>query len=576
MKKFIFIITLLTAFSFEVIGQKNFFVIIESDSLQAEAIAFKNQSVDSAEFQRHINNIYGRLYREGYITAHVETRYQKGDTIFLKVYAGPPYQLARLGKGNVPEELLNKTDFREKFFLDRPFNYKEITRLFNRLLAYTENNGYPFASVKLDSIDLNDHEFQASIKYEAGPFITFDTIKVTGTSKTKLKFLSAYLRLLPGKPFEFDKIEQATAKLGKLPFLKPVDEGFLTFQNNQAIYHLNLNRRKVNQLDGIIGVLPNEQEDNKLLITGQFDLKLYDLFSSGKSLEFTWQRLKVQSQSLNAVYYHPNLLGAPLSFSFGFNLLKEDSTFLNRHMNLNAYFDPGRLGTYHIFAVDKSASTLSSLDFVGTNEFPSVLDFDITSYGLGYEWSNLNDVIAPTKGLSINFKGQLGNKRIRRNANLNPLLYDTINLNSVQYQLNFSLNQYHPFGKKWVLNTRLTGGKVFNDRLFLNDLFRVGGLKSLRGFNENFFFASEYLLTNVNLQYYLDEQSFLLLFYDQSYLVNESTNFDMEDYPSGLGVGLNFTTNTGIFSFIYALGRSSNQPFSFSLSKIHFGYISRF
>ena len=576
LRKLISIILFSVAFSLLANGQKKYFVITKNTPVAAEGISFKNQSIDSAEFHRYLNNVYGQLYQNGYITATVEPQRRQGDTIVLKVDPGLSYKLAFLKKGNVPEELLNKIDYREKFFLDKPFNYSQIAKLFNRLLAYTENNGYPFASIKLDSLALNDNEFRASIKYESGPYITFDSIKVDGNSRTKLTFLSSFLKIMPGKPFEFAKIDQAIERLGRLPYIEPVDAGYLTFQNNQATYHLNLNRRKVNQLDGIIGVLPNEREGNRLLITGQFDLKLYDLFASGKSLEFNWQRLQVQSQSLDATYYHPNLLRAPLSFSVGFNLLKQDTTFLNRHLDLNIYFDPGKSGTYHVFVQDKFASTLSSLDFLDINESPDVLDFDLTSYGLGYEWGNLNDIITPTRGMRVSLNGQLGNKRIRRNANLSPAIYDTIDLNSVQYQLNFAFDQYHRVGKKWVLNTRLTGGKVFNDQLFLNDLYRVGGLRSLRGFNESFFFASEYLLANINLKYYLDAQSFLLFFYDQSYLANKATNFDITDYPAGLGAGLNFSTNSGIFSFVYALGRSNEQPFSFNLSKIHFGYISRF
>ena len=575
MKKLIFIIIFSVAFFSLAHGQKKYFVITESNNT-TPAITFKNQFVDSVDFHRYLNNIHQQLYQNGYIGAAVQPQKRQGDTLFLQVEPGPPYKLAYLSQGNLPDELLNKIDYRERFFSNRPFNYLQITRLFNRLLAYTENNGYPFASIKLDSLSLNDHEFRASIKYDPGPYITFDTIKVKGTSKTKLTFLSSFLKITPGKPFEFDKIDQATSRLSRLPFAEPVDAGYLTFQNNQATYHIELNKRRVNQLDGIIGVLPNEREGNRLLITGQFDLKLYDLFSSGKSLEFTWQRLQVQSQALDAAYYHPNLLGSPLSFSLGFNLLREDTTFLNRHFDFNMYFEPGKSGTYHVFVQDKSAGTLSSLDFADDDVFPNVLDFDLTSYGLGYEWTNLNDIIDPTRGVRVSFDGQLGNKRIRRNASLNPVLYDTIDLNSVQYQMSFSLDQYHHVGKKWVLNTRLTGGKVFNDQLFLNDLYRVGGLRSLRGFNENFFFASEYLLANVNLKFYLDEQSFLLFFFDQSYLANKAVNFDVTDYPSGLGAGLNFSTNTGVFSFLYALGRSDDQPFSFNLSKIHFGYISRF
>jgi hypothetical protein len=80
--------------------------------------------------------------------------------------------------------------------------------------------------------------------------------------------------------------------------------------------------KKVSQVDGIIGVLPNQKGENELLITGQIDAGLRNLFSSGKSLAFEWQSFNANSQLLNARYYHPNLLKTPVNIQAAFDLLK--------------------------------------------------------------------------------------------------------------------------------------------------------------------------------------------------------------------------------------------------------------
>ena len=48
------------------------------------------------------------------------------------------------------------------------------------------------------------------------------------------------------------------------------------------------------------------------------------------------------------------------------------------------------------------------------------------------------------------------------------------------------------------------------------------------------------------------------------------------DKPFSFGAGVNLDTGTGIFRFIYGVGKSNAQPLAFSYSRIHFGYLARF
>lgn len=77
------------------------------------------------------------------------------------------------------------------------------------------------------------------------------------------------------------------------------------FQNEQATVYLPVNDRKINTLDGIIGLLPNEIEANKWLVTGQFDLQLYNVAGRGRDYVLNWQRLSQYSQNLNVEAKEP-------------------------------------------------------------------------------------------------------------------------------------------------------------------------------------------------------------------------------------------------------------------------------
>ena len=107
-------------------------------------------------------------------------------------------------------------------------------------------------------------------------------------------------------------------------------------------------------------------------------------------------------------------------------------------------------------------------------------------------------------------------------------------------------------------------------------MFRLGGLNTIRGFNENQFFASNYILSNVELRIILESRSYLFLFSDQSYLVFDNGATRISDLPIGFGLGLQLGTKSGDFRFAYALGRSKDSSVNFNQSKIHFGIINRF
>ena len=103
-------------------------------------------------------------------------------------------------------------------------------------------------------------------------------------------------------------------------------------------------------------------------------------------------------------------------------------------------------------------------------------------------------------------------------------------------------------------------------------MYRIGGLKSLRGFNENFFYAQYFISNRLELRQYFESRSYFMVFYDNMFYKTNS----FTDIPMGLGVGFSLATSNGLFNFAYALGSSDQQAFNFTESKVHLGFVSRF
>lgn len=527
---------------------------------------------DSIASKRSFNEVINVLQKDGYLLAGVDTVVMDTNTVIVDLTIGEKYRWASLKSGNVEEGILSGIGYKDRFYENKPFKYEEASKILRKIVAYLENNGYPFASVKLDSIIIKQQHISASLNADPGPFITFDTVAIAGDTKTKPLFLSNYLRIKPGAPYEEKKVAQANAKLKRLPYLRVTEAPFVTFQLKQGTPHFQLADIKANQVDGIIGLLPNEGEGGKPLITGQFDLLLQNLFGSGKGLSLNWQRTQINSQNLKIRYEHPNIFKSPVNVSAGFSLLKEDTLFINRNLSLSLSLLAGKYSRIKVFTDIKVARKIGDQANDNVSQAVPFADFNLNQYGIGYDYSNLDNLLLPTRGFRFDLESSVGNKTI---TGENRAALDSAEVSNVQYNFSASAHYYFPITNRFVIKSRILAGSVISDRLFYNDLYRVGGLASLRGFVENEFFVSDFAVGSVETQYFLDNESYMFLFYDQGYLYTDIDQ-KIENYPAGLGAGLTFTTNAGAFSFVYALGRTSNQSFNINFSKIHFGYITRF
>jgi translocation and assembly module TamA len=553
------------------LAQRKFYQI-EFKNIENFSLGPQKGELDSSAFVLETRRIKNQLLSEGHLLANIDRLELASDTLRALINVGAIYNWLALGTNNIPEEMLSKAGYRRRDFQDTEFTGKAFSRLVKNILDDAANSGYPFANLQLQEVEVTKNNVKGVLNYEPGPIIYYDSLTVNPQNFIKPTFLESYLSTKKGTLFQLKDLQRLESSISRLPYSELADTIQMTFQNNLCNISLNLKPVKANKIDALIGFLPNQKEGEGLLITGFVNLQLQNLFKSGKELSFVWRQFQQQSQKLNFKYKHPNLFNSPLGLSFGFDLLKQDTAFLNTNLNIEGFYHYKKMEISFVTTFKSSRSLSTPAD---TLTLPKVADFNIQQLGARVVYNDLDNITNPLRGVLGFVEFQIGNKQIKQNPKLAEVVYDSINLRPIQFEavVGGEINQQllGPFVLHLDLNL---GATINNDQLFTNDLLRLGGVNSLRGFNDLELFVSSYALTRIEARLIIDPNSRLFLFYDQAFTNNLVTN--ISDQPRGFGAGMMLSTGAGELQLIYALGVSGQQSLSLTQSKIHIGYVARF
>ncbi len=525
-----------------------------------------------AELQKLVETIHN----ESYLTATVDSMTE--DSVLLTAFlkTGDPYKWAYIRKGNVEEVALNLSGFHEKIFTNKPFYFTAASNFMNRILSYYENTGYPFSQLKLDSISINGNTISAALNVDKKSSETIDSIVIRGNLKISPKYLYGYLGIKPGDFYDESKVAAISSRLNALPFLTETKPMQVIFIHDKVKILLYISKKNANQFNGILGVLPNE--NGNVTITGDVSLQLQNSFHRADEIIFHWQHVQPLTENLTINFSYPYLFQTPIGLDENFQLFKQDTTYLklDNKIGLKYLFIGDNYLEVYYESIATSLLSTSGLENIIT--LPPYTDATIDLYGIEYRARKLDYIYNPRRGYEFLGSVAVGTKNIRENSAINPSVYEGLQLNSIEYQATLKTDYYFPVATRAAIKFGVNGGYIQGPSLLLNDLFRIGGLEVLRGFNEQSIYVSQYAVGTVELHYLLEQNSFLFLFYDQGWCRETLPSFIQyfDDTPSGYGAGMNFQTKAGIFSLAYALGNAKGNPLNFGTGKITFGIVNYF
>jgi outer membrane protein assembly factor BamA len=535
---------------------------------------------DSIQGEQVADELIIQLHASAYLEAQVDTTFKNGGRFIIAIQQGKEYQLVNLKPVNMDEYAINQVDLNGRLYLNRPFNPKQLNRLFNRTVEFYEERGYPFARVRLDSILINDErQISANILVDQGKYYKIDSLKIKGNSRVNEIFLRSYLNIDIGGPYRESVIQSIDERMDEIPFLseaKPKEVRFFEEGVSVVVYP---KKKRASRFDGILGLL-TEEESGKIEFTGDIDLLLINSFNRGERIGFNWRKLKGNSTDLQLELGYPYIFQSQFGVDYNFKLFRRDTTFLDLNNRLALSYARSARTFLSLFYERKSSRLLSRNGLNSSNLSTLGLgDVSINLFGVGYNIQKYDYLYNPRRGVGLMVDFGVGLKNLEKIKSLeeeNPNLYEGVELNTTQYSGKLKLNYFIPIGGRSALMIGNQSAVVYSENVYQNELLRFGGLKILRGFDEEALTGSLYSFMTVEYRFLLDQNSYFALFSDGGFYESNTVSGYRNDQPIGIGAGINFETGAGIFSFNYAVGKQQDTSFDLRVAKIHFGFVNIF
>jgi outer membrane protein assembly factor BamA len=548
-------------------GQKNYSLEIISD-IQASTRGNGFQHFkDSIQLLNYIREIRLNAITKGHLLASVDSTEWSQKKCKAFVYFGPRFKSIQLSIEYLGERnrLVNAL-IREKSLKNAVFHPFELKVLIQNIENNLLNNGFPFCSIKLKALEwIKEDKLSGKLEIDPKPLYKYSKIHIRGDSSLSEVFISSLLNIRKGDLFDESKLRSINAKIAQTAFIKELKPHELLFTEKGCELYLYLRSSPVSSANGTIGLQPNPST-NRLGLAGELNLKLLNILKRGELLNLNWRSIQDQTQSMQLKFNYPFLFRSSFGIDAQLQLYKKDSTFLEVKSMLGLqYLMPS--GAYlKAFYQQYSNNLLNGSK--NNSSFQKLSNVSSNSYGISLNKRSLDYIPNPSRGYSFLIEGVIGTRKSRDTDT-------SVEIRSTTARFAFHTEWFLPIAKRHVIRLASTNEFYHAPTIYQNELYRFGGLLTLRGFNEDELFASSRSVSTIEYRYLLDRNSAIFLFYDQGYFENNSSTY-RKDHPYGFGGGLSFGTNLGIFSLSYALGSQQGNPLLLENGKVHFGYIAYF
>ncbi len=432
-----------------------------------------------------------------------------------------------------------------------------IEKRINEEYLKTIDEGYLNAKVSIEKVNLDSLSKTVSITALKirGERIRVSKIIFKGNRLNSQEYLARISGMKDSVIASEENLNQIRRNLSSSELIEQVSDPVIFEDNENYVVLFEVKEQNLNQLDGLIGFVPDET--GKGQIVGDLDISLWNVLREGNAFELQYQRLKSETSRLNLGISQDWIVNIPLSIGIDFSFYQNDTTYQTRNIGLS--------GSYFLNSELSLKSRIYSQSSISgsTSSFSKEPDGKKQGGDLGFNYSKLDRREVPTSGFSLDVIYGVANKDIQEDS---ALAFR-------QQRLETNVRGYIPLFEKSVLATSINGFYVIGDQFTESDLIRFGGANSLRGFSEEQFMASELFWGDVEYRFLTDQYSYLFLFtaagvYKRPQLYSEPGNsFVQKDFLYSGGFGLSFRTAIGRLKFTYAL--SSTE--TLGNGKVHFG-----
>lgn len=547
---------------------QNFYLKIngatEKETKTIDSLTYATKHQTNKKLQEEVSSFCQKLAKNGFIDYNIKPIKQITDSTFsCTIDVG--LQLKEIYIRTNKEEPL-KTILETNAINDIiKLNYKDIDIFLNETLNKLEQKGYALAKLQLTNIKrANPTTLYADLIFEPDHLRQINSIEVLYTDKINFpkSHLKQILNKYQKKTYNLNTLNDIYKDFANINFInQPKYPEVLLTKATTKVY-VYLEKKNANTFDGFLGFTNNEKK--KLSINGYLDLKLENLLSAGEKIAVYWKSDGNDQKTFQANLEIPYLFQTKIGIKTQLQIFRQDSTFQNTKNTFNLSY----ISNYNTRFYLGYESTESS-DIQNANN-SSIADFTNQFITATFDkiLNNTQNAIS-SKQNKVSISVGFGNREINNNLDRKK-----------NGQIIASLQSTHEINinKKQLLYLNNTNQYIKSNNYIANELYRFGGYKTLRGFQENNFEAYYTSTLMTEYRYTIAPRLYIHSILDGALFRNlaKINNENNMKTALGVGIGLGLQTNNGLLKIALANGTTQNQKQNIYNTLVHFSYNVKF
>ncbi|MCL7763699.1 hypothetical protein MPF19_09760 [Polaribacter sp. Z014] len=495
---------------------------------------------DTITINKEIVRVTEYLKNIGYFTSNIESIKKAKNKYIISINLNKKIENAIISINQTTKNYL-KTSTEKENTVTIPI--EKLSSTLSNISKKLDKEGKSFSTVQLKNIIIKDKTLFADLIINPSKKRTINKVIIKGYANFPKSYLKNYFNIKPSSVFNQTKIKEISEATKSLDFIKEIKSPEILFTKDSTLLYMYLRKHPNNSFDGIVSFASKENGD--VLFNGNIDIQLNNILNTGEKFGLFWNSIGEEKQELKLSTQIPYIFNSKFSPEMAFNIYKQDSTFLNSKFDARI--------AYHI-------NSKSELSFTYNSETSENLKENLinniesySNYFLGFQFKyNVpkNDFFLNNK-FYVDLNPSYGKRTTDKNTTNQFKIESTI---SYLWDLNIR-NSIFIKNKTGYLNS---------DTFIDNELFRIGGANSIRGFNEQSIFTNNYTYFNIEYRYLTSKKSYLYTLTDLGRIKLNSKNENL----LGLGLGYLFNTNNSQINLNVSVGKTNQQNIDYKNIKL--------
>lgn len=493
-------------------------------------IKYLKKHKDSISLKQEVDKVSKYLREMGYFTIKIQKieKVNHQSTVYFQLYKKTEFVIIRL-------DSLSKIYFEKDKIKNNTISIpiKKLQSTILKISNKLDKKGKSFSKIKLKNFSIKNDTLFTDLDIHQSKTRIINKVNIKGYENFPKSYIKNFYDIKHTTIFSQEKIKAISGASKNLLFITEIKPPEVLFTKDSTLLYLYFKKKQNNSLDGIVNFA--SKENGEILLNGNIDLKLNNILNSGEKFELFWNSIAEESQEFKIASEIPYLFNSKLTPQIKFSIYKQDSTFLNTKFDSKLFYNLHpkiKLGIVY----NSETSENLKVNNINLKTF--------SNYFLGFQLQYTipkNDYFFNNK-FHLEINPTFGKRTTDQNS-------------SNQFKIEASGTYLWNLSIRNNVYIKTSTAHLSSDSLIDNELFRIGGANSIRGFNEQSIFTNSYLYFNFEYRYSTSEKSYLYTITDFGKLKSNSTTENL----LGIGLGYLFNINNSQIKLSTALGRNINQ-----------------